>query len=124
MKLQRQIDRLLAQRASEWHQILENATESQRAEFVAWLKQSPLHVQEYLETVYTDQVLKHVDDERLEDVDALIAQIAPSVVSLDNESVTPSARPKRYGKKWKRWAVSLGAAAGLVVCAFLLPFSL
>ena len=51
MKLQRQIDKLLAQRASEWHQILENASESERAEFVGWLKQSPLHVQEYLETV-------------------------------------------------------------------------
>lgn len=85
MKLQRQIDQLLAQRASEWHQILENATDAQRADFVAWLKQSPLHVQEYLETVYTDRLLEHVDDERLEDVDALIAQVAPSVVSLEKK---------------------------------------
>lgn len=121
MKLQRQIDRLLAQRASEWHEILENATDAQRAEFVAWLKQSPLHVQEYLETVYTDQVLKHVDDERLEDVDALIAQIAPSVVELDQEPLAPSRRPKREGTHWKRWAVGLGVAAGLALCVLCLP---
>jgi transmembrane sensor len=121
MKLQRQIDRLLAQRASEWHEILENANDSQRAEFVAWLKQSPLHVQEYLETVYTDQALKHVDDERLEDVDALIAQITPSVVSLGNEPVPTSPRPKGDGTNWKRWAVGLGMAAGLALCALMLP---
>ncbi|MBS0418356.1 MAG: FecR domain-containing protein [Proteobacteria bacterium] len=121
MKLQRQIDRLLAQRASEWHEILKDATDSQRAAFVAWLKQSPLHVQEYLETVYTDQVLKHVDQERLEDVDALIAQIAPSVVALDQEPLMPSRQSKREGTHWKRWRVGLGAAAGLALCVLGLP---
>src|SRR5882762_576477 len=108
MKLQRQIDRLLAQRASEWHQILENASESQRAEFVAWLKQSPLHVQEYLETVYTDQVLQHIDAERLEDVETLIAQVAPSVVPLRKDILTPAPLPNGGGKKRRRWAVRLG----------------
>src|SRR5882762_8520482 len=103
MKLQRQIDRLLAQRASEWHQILENANESQRAEFVAWLKQSPLHVQEYLETVYTDQVLEHIDAERLEDIETLIAQVAPSAVPLGNESHTPALLPNGERKNRRRW---------------------
>lgn len=121
MKLQRQIDRLLAQRASEWHEILENATDAQRAEFVAWLKQSPLHVQEFLETVYTDQVLKHIDDERLEDVDALIAEIALTVVALDKEPLAPSPRPKREGTNLKRWAMGLGVAAGLILCVVWLP---
>ena len=36
MKLQRQIDQLLALRASEWHQMMENPTEAQRAEFVVF----------------------------------------------------------------------------------------
>jgi transmembrane sensor len=78
-------------------------------------------VQEYLETAYTDQVLKHVDEERLENVDALIAQIAPSVVSM--EKVTPRARPRpmRDRSTWKRWAVTLGVAAGMAVCALGLP---
>jgi transmembrane sensor len=118
MKLQRQIDRLLAQQASEWHQILENASDSQRADFVAWLKQSPLHVQEYLETVYADQVLKHIDAERLEDIDTLIAQVAPSVVPLTGMSAAPASHSLRP----KRWAIGLGAAAVLALCALLLPF--
>jgi len=123
VKLQGQIDRLLAQRASEWHQILENATDSQRAEFVAWLKQSPLHVQEYLETVYTDQVLKHIDAERLEDIETLIAQVAPSVVPLGKESLTPGSLPKGEGRNRRRWTVGFGLAAGLALCFSLLPFA-
>jgi transmembrane sensor len=117
MKLQRQIDRLLARRASEWHQILENASESQRAEFVAWLKQSPLHVQEYLETVYTDHVLTHVDAERLEDVDTLIAQVTPPVVEL----AEMSAAPERQEPRRRRWVIALATAAVVVLCVLLSP---
>ncbi|MDP9009115.1 MAG: FecR domain-containing protein [Pseudomonadota bacterium] len=120
MKLQRQIDKLLAQRASEWHQILENADESERAEFVSWLKQSPLHVQEYLETVYTDQVLKHVDAEATEDVDTLIAQMSQTVVPLTGVSAGPVSR----GLRPKRWAVGIGCAAAVALCALLLPLVL
>src|SRR5690349_17414850 len=112
MELQRQIDRLLAQRASEWHQILENATETERAQFVAWLKQSPLHVQEYLEAAYTDRVLQHHASWRHEDVDALIAQIAPSVVSFAGAPAAPTAKPRRHPRR-----VRVALAAGIAVCA-------
>jgi len=118
MKLQRQIDRLLAQRASEWHQTLENASESQRAEFVAWLKQSPLHVEEYLETVYTDQVLKHLDSERLEDIEMLLAQVTPSVLPLPGVSAAPASPTRRP----KRWIIGIGVAAMVVLCSLMLPF--
>lgn len=114
MQLQRQIDRLLARRASEWHQILETATEAQRAEFVSWLKQSPLHVKEYLETVYADRLLAHLDPERLEDVEALIAQIEPDVIALPAESAAPLPQRRRFS----RWMA--GAAACVLVSALLL----
>jgi len=117
MKLQRQIDKLMAQRASEWHQILENAGESERAEFVLWLKQSPLHVQEYLETVYTDLVLKHVDAEGHEDVDTLLAQVSPSVVPL-TQMPRPAESPR---PRPRRWAIGFATAAAVVLCALLLP---
>src|ERR1700732_1631949 len=120
MKLQRQIDKLLAQRASEWHQILENADESERAEFVSWLKQSPLQEQEYLETVYTDQVLKHVDAEATEDVDTLIAQMSQTVVPLTGVSAGPASR----GLRPKRGGVGIGWAAAVALCALLLPLVL
>jgi transmembrane sensor len=119
MKLQNQIDKLLARRASEWHQVLENADEEERAEFVRWLKQSPLHVQEYLETVYTDRVLKHVDAQRQEDVEALIAQSSPSVVPLNQAAGTAGSR----GRHPRRWTVGVAAAAAVVVLCALLPFA-
>lgn len=117
MKLQNQIDQLLTRRASEWHQILENSTDVQRAAFVAWLKQSPLHLREYLEIVYTDQILKHADAEGLEDVDALLAQVAPTVVPLSVPSSVPvAAKPGRT-------TLRLRLAAAVAVCAVLLTLA-
>jgi transmembrane sensor len=107
MKLQRQIDHLLAQRASEWHQMLQSADAPQRAEFVAWLKASPLHVNEYLEIAYTDRILQHVDGDRRYDVDALLAQIKA-------RAVQPTRR-----LKWLRPAL----AACILISAAALPFA-
>lgn len=113
MKLQSQIDQLLAQRASEWHQILEHASDAERAEFVAWLKQSPLHVKEYLETVYTDQVLNQVDHDKAEDIDALLAQIAPNVAALP--SISPSSSTTKPRARW--WPAALAAALAALAIA-------
>lgn len=81
------------------------------------MKQSPLHVQEYLETVYTDQVLTHVDAERLEDVDTLIAQVTPPVVEL----AEMSAAPERQEPRRRRRAIALATAAVVVLCVLLSP---
>ena len=118
MKLQNQIDKLLAQRASEWHQILEHAGEAERAAFVVWLKQSPLHMQEYLETVYTDLVLGHVDAERALDVDAMIAQVSPSVVPLAR---VPEVAELQW-RHLKRWTTGVATAAAVALCALPLLF--
>lgn len=115
MKLQRQIDRLLVQRASQWHQILQHASDAERAEFVAWLKQSPLHVKEYLEAAYTDQILSHIDSERLEDVDALIATTAPNVTALSQAPAITKAASSRF--KWLKAAI----AAAFVACMVAVP---
>lgn len=120
MNLQREIDRLLARRASEWHQIMESADLTRRAEFVAWLKQSPLHIEEYLEAAYTDRVLAHVDPQRRENIDELLEQIVPEVAPLDNswrgasDPITPRLeQPAR----WPRW---VALAAGLLLCGVAL----
>jgi transmembrane sensor len=124
MRLQRQIDRLLAERASEWHEILAHANESQRAEFVAWLKQSPVHVAEYLEIAYADRVLRHLDPEREEDIDALLAQAVPATVPLPVRGrirgalhADPTRRPGR-----RRWLVASAAAVATCVLTALLVY--
>ena len=118
MKLQRQIDRLIAQRASEWHQVLESADEAQRAAFVAWLKESPLHLREYLEIVYADRVLDHIDAQRLVDVDALIAQASPNVVAFGDRATSPVAQQPRS----RRWMLGAAAAAIVALCVISVSF--
>jgi len=123
MKLQRQIDQLLALRASQWHQIMENPTEAQRAEFVAWLKQSPLHVQEYLETTYTDRVLQRIDPQRRQDIDLLLAQAAPKVAQLQSARVLSPALPESKHRQRRRWLGAVGIAASALLCALALPLA-
>ncbi len=128
MKLQQQIDRLTARRASEWHQRLEGGGEQDRKAFVAWLKQSPLHVREYLETMYTDRVLAHLDPTREEDVAALLTWAAP-VVALEagasrdvrpHEPMTNSATDARPAAGSRRRTMGLAVAATLL-CAVAAP---
>jgi transmembrane sensor len=114
MSIRIQIDRLQAQNASEWHETLEHADEVERAEFVAWLKQSPAHVREYLETVYTDQVLKHADAGHRIDVDALLAQASPIVVPFGEN---PRHQAPRNRRRLRPWLAVAAAAA----CVALVP---
>jgi transmembrane sensor len=115
MSIRNQIDRLQAQSASEWHETLEHGGEAQRAEFVAWLKQSPAHVREYLEIVYTEQVLKHADAGRHIDVEALLAQASPAVVPFGAGGERAIPRNRRRLRSW--FAVAAAAAA----CLALVP---
>jgi transmembrane sensor len=115
MKLQNQIDQLLAARASEWHEILHAADESQRAEFVAWLKASPLHVKEYLEIAYTDRALDHIDAQRLHDVDAMLAQLGGTLPLKSEEAESVGHARRRF----TLWALGLAASVALGVFTIL-----
>src|SRR5690242_2544019 len=124
MELQQQIDRLLARRASEWHLILEYASEAQRAEFVQWLKQSPLHVREYLEAVYTDRVLDHVDTGRLEDCDTLLTEVSPALAPFEDKlERDPSGRGEPPGIRGpRRWRLATAAGLATLAIAALLAY--
>jgi transmembrane sensor len=110
MRVQRQIDDLLAQRASEWLEVLKTAGESERAAFIDWLGESRLHVQEFLEVVAVDRELDGLDAQRLEDVEALLARVTP-VASFN----TPAARTAGRRPRTRRWKWSVAAAASLAV---------
>ncbi len=115
MRLQRQIDELMAQRASEWLETLRHADRAERAAFIDWLSESKLHVQEFLEVVAVDRELAHLDPKREEDVDALLAQLAPGVAPLE-----PQRRVQQVGNatrpRHKQWQIG-ALAAGLAIVA-------
>jgi transmembrane sensor len=114
MQLQRKIDDLLAQRASQWLEVLKDADETQRAEFVEWLWESRVHVQEFLEAVATDRELDRVDPKRIEDVEALLERISPRVVRLDREQSRPR-RLRRSGTLFGAIAAAVAMAIGAVL---------
>src|SRR5262245_58339258 len=115
MQVQRQIDRLLAHRAAEWVEILKAGGASERAAFVEWLRQSKLHVEQYLEMVAIDRELQALDPAQGEDVEALLRRIAPNVVPLGStkaglEYGTDAERRRR--RAW-RWGAALAASVAL-----------
>lgn len=77
MRLQRQIDTLQAQRASEWFELLKQGRAEDMAAFQEWCRKSPLHIQEFLEITWTDRALSSLDAERQIDLDALVREIRP-----------------------------------------------
>jgi transmembrane sensor len=118
MQVQRQIDKLLAQRAAEWIEILKTSNERDRAEFVQWLRQSKLHVEQYLELVAIDQEIRKLGAGRSEDVDALLARIAPNVFPIPGSAGADSvmSRPMPRRQLWQTGG-ALAAAFALAIMA-------
>lgn len=96
--LDQQIGSLRAQQASAWVGALSKPDNQRHREFVAWLKESPLNVREFLLAYSIEQSLDQLDTQRRYDIDSLLAQIDPRVVRLrgaDAAAVQPG--PSRRG---------------------------
>lgn len=106
---------IIAEQAAQWLCNLREADEAQQQQFLAWLKQSPRHVKEFL---FADTVWREVEQARFValDLNALIGearanQNSVNVIPLANEDAeTPKQiRPARH-----RW---LALAAGTALIA-------
>lgn len=118
MHVQKQIDHLLAVRASQWLEILKSGDATQRAAFVDWLRESRLHVQEFLEVVAVERELAGLDSKREEDVEALLRKIAPNVVEL-KESQRSASRSLPSPPRERKWRIAGTIAAGAAAVAIL-----
>jgi transmembrane sensor len=118
----------IAEQAAQWLCELGDESQDRRAEFVAWLQESPRHVEEFL---LTTTVWKAFDgagpghDERTRKMiaEALLEDGSASVVALDRGAL-PSGDiklPARVGaRRISQWVV--GIAATLAVLAIVLRF--
>jgi transmembrane sensor len=105
------LEKLVARRASQWIEDLPDATPKERSAFVAWLKESPGNVRNFLQLSMIDQSLEAVDPERSHDVEALLATLDPTVIELPRLPVRPMpAKPRR-----PRWIAALSAAAACAI---------
>lgn len=111
MHLQKQIDRLLTEQASQWLETLRTADARENAQFCEWLRQSRLHVEEFLEVVAIDQALQGVDANRNMDVRALIQQMSSTVVPMTPAAARTNATA---ANKRRRWSIALAASVAAV----------
>jgi transmembrane sensor len=91
----------VAQQAAEWVAALPSADRQTRAQFVRWLKESPLHVRETLLALEIAAQLSGIDRTQRIDVEALIARASRPV---DFPLATPGERqqapPRRRNSRW------------------------
>jgi transmembrane sensor len=126
MVVQQKIDELLALRASEWFELLPTASAAQLRELEAWLSESKLHVQEFLEIAEVEFALGGLDRQRQHDVEALLARVSPKVVPMPSRAIAAeSARVRAWRPSWKvvAMAASWATLALLITLTMWSPTS-
>jgi transmembrane sensor len=118
MTLQKQIDELLAQRASQWTDILRKGNVDDAASFAAWVGESPRNLDEFLTIAALDRELE--DRELYDGIDreALLQVIAPvpfAQLQRPRHLNAKSIRQRPHRNRW--WMAAL--AASIAVLALL-----
>jgi transmembrane sensor len=108
----------IAQEAADWFVRHRGGlcSPQEQAEFAAWLKSSPLHVEEYLRTAVASRDLQAAARSMETSVDAVLESVPSStdrvVVPLSNTRSSNSSRPRLL---WPALAAAAAAAVVLVV---------
>ena len=111
--LDRQMTTLREQQAAAWVSKLEKPDSGQYAEFVAWLKESPLNVREYLMATSIEHSLDQLDAAHRYDVDELLKQFDGNVARLHAGDRTTIAEPAKT-KETHRWRHAVAAVLALI----------
>lgn len=106
---------IIAERAHEWLDRLERFRDpNDRAEFMAWLKESPLHVREVLIATTFDAMLPHLlDPDHKIDIEALAHQknVVPLGSGASQDLGSATAKPRKMLDKRLGWPALIGLAA-------------
>lgn len=116
--------RRVAEQAAEWYlDQREGLDAAQRTRFLAWLRQSPLHVAEYLGMARLHGDLGVAATLEAMDADALTALAATERAVVPLRPLLPrapsTATPRRHGTPWWQQAVAAAAVALIGGAAFL-----
>jgi transmembrane sensor len=108
----RELEALYAVEASGWVETMRHASPGDELRFVAWLKESPRNVRDFLLMLSLDCALEKLDAERLHSIEALIAKVDQRVTPLTLRPAPAAAAAARSRRL--RWAA---LAAGVLVAA-------
>ena len=107
-KLTEQLENLHALQASTWVETMRDPSPKDRAAFVAWLKESPRNVREFLLMTSLDGALEELDSKHLLDVDALLANVDRRITPIFRRSVPVQIMsPRHWRSKWIAVAASV-----------------
>src|SRR5580658_1336381 len=93
---------LYAVQASGWVETMRDASPGDELRFVAWLKESPRNVRDFLLMQSLDCALEKLDAERLHSLEALIAKVDQRVTPLTPRPAPAAAAAARSRRL--RWA--------------------
>ena len=114
MRVQRQIDQLLAQRAAEWVDALKSGRREDHEAFLAWLRESKLHVEHYLETEALDRQLQVLGPTPHAEMDALLSRITRDAQVIQGSQVIQMERKEPAQRQPRRWSWRLAAAIAAI----------
>src|ERR1700722_3932996 len=112
----RELEALYAVQASGWVETMRHASPGDEMRFVAWLKESPRNVRDFLLMLSLDCVLEKLDADRLHSIEALITKVDQRVTPLTLRPAPAAAAAAAAGARSRRlrWAA---LAAGVLVAA-------
>jgi transmembrane sensor len=109
----RELEALYAAQASGWVETMRHASPGDEMRFVAWLKESPRNVRDFLLMLSLDCALEELDAERLQSIEALITKVDQRVTPLTPRPA-PAAAAAAARSRRRRWTA---LAAGVLVAA-------
>lgn len=107
-------DRLIAEQAADWVGRLKRPSARENAEFMRWVRRSPIHVREMLMALTLDAELDRIDPDRKIDLDALIAQSSSNVVRINQREEREPPVGRRAGARGM-WFAGVAVAAVLLL---------
>ena len=110
----RELEALYAVEASGWVETMRHASPGDEMRFVAWLKESPRNVRDFLLMLSLDCALEKLDAERLHSIEALITKVDQRLTPLTLRPAPGAPAPAAARSRRLRWAA---LAAGVLVAA-------
>lgn len=113
--------RAIAEQAAEWYLRMEeegDVTLAERQQFVAWLKASPAHIEEFMRVRAMHAELAGIDTDSLPDAEELLRADECNVVALTSEPTGGEQQAAKKARTPMVWAVAASIVAVLFVIGF------
>jgi len=114
-----QIRSAITQVAADWYAAHRSGplAEADRAAFLAWLKASPIHIEEYLGVAALERTLRSASDDPTLSVDALVEMARADPTGGVVDLAGPSVRYPMQVRPLRRYWRGIAAAASVCACA-------